>query len=77
MASMILEVYDAFRSIGIDDDNARKAAGALSENPKAIADLRSEIKDEFSKLRTERVVVWTMLGFLIAGVLSIVAKIYF
>ncbi len=105
----------------------RKAAGALSDNPRAIGELRSEMKDEFvsvrsdmreefasvrsemrdefasvrsemkdgfakvrvefkdefakirgefAQLRTEQVVVRTMLGFLIAGVLSIVLKLY-
>ena len=53
MASMILEVYDAFRSIGIDDDHARKAAGALSDNPKAIADLRTDMTGEFAKVTLE------------------------
>ena len=53
MASMILEVYDAFRSIGIDDEQARKAAGALSDNPRAIADLRTEMMGEFANVRSE------------------------
>ena len=105
MANMILEVYDAFKSIGIDDETARKAAGALSDNPSAIADLRSDMKDEFvlvrsemadlrsnmkdefakvrsevaerfNLLRSEQMVHRTMLGILIAGVVSIVLKLY-
>ena len=53
MTNLVLEVYDAFNSVGIDDDMARKAAGALSDNPKQIADLRTEMIDQFAELRIE------------------------
>ena len=113
MATMILEVYDAFRSIGIDDERARQAAGALSDNPRAIGELRADMTERFNqvhtdmterfnqvhtemaqlraevtqqfnqlriediaKLRTEQMVLRTMLGIVIAGVLSIVLKLY-
>ena len=76
MANMILEVYDAFRSIGIDDDNARRAAGALSDNPKAIADLRAEIKEEFAKVNTRITLLSWQLGLLIAGVVALVLKAF-
>ncbi len=84
MTSLILEVYDAFKSVGVDDETARKAAGALSDNPKQIADLRAEMNGRFdnlqagiSAIRSERLVVWTLFVLLTGGVASLVLKAYF
>ncbi len=41
MSTMITEVYDALKSANVDDDKARAAASALSEQ--RITDLRSKM----------------------------------
>ena len=85
---MILEVNDALKSIGIEDDHARTAAGALSDNATAIADLSQEMNerfnrlevdlaDKFGRLRTEQVAVRAVFAILMAAVASIVLKLYF
>ena len=55
---------------------AAEFASVRSEMAAGLASVRSEMAAEFSKLRTEQIVVRTMLGILVAGVLSIVLKLY-
>jgi hypothetical protein len=54
MATMISEVYDAFRSVGVPEDKARAAAEALSEEQLAtkadIARLEKVTTSEIAKL---------------------------
>ena len=53
MTTLILEVYDAFKSVGIDDDAARKAAGALSNVQSETGSLRAEMNERFAESRAE------------------------
>ena len=53
MTNLILEVYDAFKSVGVDDDAARKAAGALSGHEREIGDVRAEVSSRFDKVQAE------------------------
>ena len=44
MARMIAEVYQALRSAGAPEDEARAAATAVAESDREIADIKADIK---------------------------------
>ena len=44
MTTMIAEVYDAFRSAGVDENKALAAATAIADYPGDIAELRGNVK---------------------------------
>jgi hypothetical protein len=70
MATMISEVYDAFRSAGVPEDKARAAAEALSEDQLAT-------KSDIAKLEKEITVVKWMLGLVIVAVVIPLIKPFF
>ena len=63
MSTMITEVYDAFIAAGAPEDKAKAAA-------KALADYDSR----FNKVEPDLLLLKWMVGFVLAGVISIVAK---
>ncbi len=63
MSTMITEVYDAFIAAGAPEDKAKAAA-------KALADYDSR----FNKVEADLLLLKWMVGFVLAGVISIVAK---
>jgi hypothetical protein len=92
MATMISEVYDAFRSVGVPEDKARAAAEALSEDQIAtksditrlervttgeIAKIRQETAADIAKLEKEIVVIKWMLGLVIVAVVIPLVKPFF
>ncbi len=81
MATMISEVYDAFRSAGVPEDKARAAAEALSEDQLAtkadIAKLEQVTRGEISRLEKEIVVIKWMLGLVIVAVVIPLIKPFF
>lgn len=69
MATMISEVYEAFRAAGAPDDKAREAAEAMSsENLATKADV-NDIK------ATQRLHSW-MIGFNLAFTMAILWKVF-
>jgi len=70
MATMISEVYDAFRSAGVPEDKARAAAEALSEEQLAT-------KTDIAKLEKELLVIKWMLGLVIVAVVIPLLKPFF
>jgi hypothetical protein len=70
MATMISEVYDAFRSAGVPEDKARAAAEALSEEQLAT-------KTDIAKLEKELLVIRWMLGLVIVAVVIPLLKPFF
>ena len=44
MTTMIAEVYDAFKSAGVEENKALAAATAIADNRKDIAELRGDVK---------------------------------
>lgn len=60
MAMMISEVYEAFRSIGVPEEAARKAAEALSAENLAT-------KSDIDKIERELLVIKWMVGLVIAA----------
>ncbi|MBI5120535.1 MAG: integrase [Rhodospirillales bacterium] len=61
MSTMISEVFEAFRSVGVPEDKARAAAEALAEDQLAT-------KSDISKLEKEILVLKWMVGVVIAAV---------
>ena len=60
MTTMISEVYSAFRTAGVPEEEARKAAEALSAENLAT-------KNDIADLKRELTVVKWMLGIVIAA----------
>ena len=60
MATMIPEVYSAFRTAGVPEEEARKAAEALSAKNLAT-------KNDIADVKRELTVVKWMLGIVIAA----------
>jgi len=65
MSTMQSEVFDAFRSIGVAEDKAAKAAAALNERDKDAAALKSDM-----------VILKWMMGFVLAFQVAIFAKLF-
>ncbi len=76
MSTMISEVYDAFLSVGVPDDKARRAAQALSaENVPTKGDMQ-EMKGDIQELKAElRLIKW-MLGFVLAFCLTMLPMMF-
>ncbi len=60
MATMISEVYAAFRAAGVDEEHARKAAEALSNEALAT-------KADVGRIERELLVIKRMLGVVVAA----------
>ena len=60
MTTMISEVYSAFRTAGVPEEEARKAAEALSEE-------RLATKRDIVEIKRELAIVKWMLGIVIAA----------
>ncbi len=65
MTTVIVEVYDALKSAGADDEKARAAATSIGYYQRDIAELKSDM----------RLLKW-MTGFVLAGVAGLVAKAF-
>ncbi len=53
MATMISEVFAAFKSAGVDDDRARAAAEAMAAQGERLMDVRDELRGEIRGVRDE------------------------
>ena len=71
MATMVVEVYDALRSIGIADDKAAKAAEAMATLEPQFAAMRQEYKAEFAAVRSDIRVMGLRLNLVIATLLTL------
>ncbi len=72
MSTMISEVYDALLAAGAPEDKARKAAEVLASYESQFAAIRNDlatIKGDINLLR------W-MLGFVLAGVVTLIFKAF-
>jgi len=71
MATMIAEIYDAFKAAGVDDDKARKAAEAVASYENRFQDLKSDFQDLRSKVG---MLTW-MVGTNIVLTLGVLGKL--
>lgn len=71
MSTMIIEVYQAFRSVGIDEEKAQKAAQAISAESVAtkgdLVGLEKLLSDQYTKLDKEVHVMKWMLAIVVAA----------
>jgi hypothetical protein len=70
---MITEVYEAFISAGAPEDKAKAAAKAVAEYDSRF----NRIGSDLALVKAEMVVLKWMLGFVLAGVVSLVMKNFF
>jgi hypothetical protein len=70
MSTMITEVYEAFISAGAPEDKAKAAAKAVAEYDSRF----NRIDSDLALVKAEMVVLKWMLGFVLAGVVSLVLK---
>ena len=66
MATLLMEVYDAFREAGASEDKSRAAAAAIAN-----------YENRFNKVEADLLVVKWMVGAILAGVVSLVLKAFF
>jgi hypothetical protein len=66
MATLIVEVYDAFRDAGASEEKSRAAASAIAN-----------YENRFNKVEADLLVLKWMVGAILAGVVSLVMKAYF
>jgi len=77
MSTMIFEVFDAFRSAGVPEEKARKAAEAISNETAATKSDIQAVRSDIAKLDKEIAVLKWMLGLVMAGVATQVLKSFF
>ena len=65
MSTIIVELYDALKEAGATDEKARAAAQALANHD-----------NRFSKVEPDLLVLKWMVGFILAGVASLVARAF-
>jgi hypothetical protein len=65
MSTIIVELYDALKEAGASDEKARAAAQALANDD-----------SRFSKIGADLLVLKGMVGFILAGIASLVIKTF-
>ena len=66
MATLLVEVYDAFKDAGASEDKARAAATAIAN-----------YESRFNKVEGDLLVLKWMTGAILAGIVSLVLKAFF
>ena len=81
MSTLVTEVYDALRSAGAPEREARAAAGAVPgkeglATSQDLAELRSELKQDIAELRGDikvlKFAIFTLYPFILALTLRLV-----
>ncbi len=83
MTTMITEVYEAFKDAGTSEEKAKATASAIADYSSRFDSLEAELKipraefeSETKILKTELSIVKWMLGFVIAGIVSMLIKLF-
>jgi len=72
MTTMITEVYDALKSVGVDEEKARKAAEAMADHRDDI----NEIKYAIAAIKSELNVIRWMLAINLGLFIPLFWKIF-
>jgi hypothetical protein len=72
MSTMITEVYDAFIAAGAPEEKAKAAARALADYDSRF----NRVDQELALIKAEIMVLKWMLGFVLAGIASLVFKAF-
>jgi hypothetical protein len=70
MSTMITELYDALIDAGASDDKARAAAKAMADYDSRF----NRVDQDLALIKAEIVVLKWMLGFVLAGIVTLVFK---
>jgi hypothetical protein len=71
MTTMVVEIYDALRSIGVAEDKATKAAEAMATLEPQFAAMRSEYRSEFAAVRSDLRVLTLRVNLVIAALVML------
>ena len=69
---MIAELYDALKDAGASEEKARAAAKTMAEFDSRF----NKIDQDLSLIKAEIIILKWMLGFLVAGMVSLPFKIF-
>lgn len=79
MTTMITELYDALKEAGASEGKAKAAAEAIADYEKHFARIESDLTDvkaEIKVIKVEINLVKWMLGFVMAGIISMIIKLF-
>lgn len=79
MTTMITELYEALKEAGTSDEKAKAAAAAIADYEKHFTHIESDLTDikaEIKVLKIEINLVKWMIGFVIAGIISMIIKLF-
>jgi hypothetical protein len=76
MSTTQSEVFDAFRSIGVDKEKALKAAAALNGRDREFTAALSERDRDIAIMKTDIVLLKWMTGFTLAMVTAVFLKLF-
>ena len=72
MSTMIAELYDALKDAGASEEKARAAAKTMEDYDSRF----NKIDQDLSLIKAEITILKWMLGFLVAGMVSLLFKIF-
>ena len=72
MSTMIAELYDALKDAGASEEKARAAAKTMADYDSRF----NKIAQDLSLIKAEITILKWMLGFLVAGMVSLLFKIF-
>lgn len=72
MSTMIAELYDALKDAGASEEKARAAAKTMADYDSRF----NKIDQDLALLKAEITVLKWMLGFLVAGMVSLLFKAF-
>lgn len=72
MSTMIAELYDALKEAGASEEKARAAAKTMADYDSRF----NKIDQDLALLKAEITILKWMLGFLVAGMVSLLFKTF-
>lgn len=72
MSTMIAELYDALKDAGASEEKARAAAKTMADYDSRF----NKIDQDLSLIKAEITILKWMSGFLVAGMVSLLFKIF-
>jgi len=72
MSTMIAELYDALKDAGASEEKARAAAKTMADYDSRF----NKIDQDLYLIKAEITILKWMLGFLVAGMVSLLFKIF-
>jgi hypothetical protein len=76
MSSIDVEIYDAFRSIGVEEKKAMEAPAAFGNRDATISKALQDQKDAIARLAADVLVLKWSQGFMTALLFIIVGKLF-